>query len=125
MQQETNQKRLAALPVKYTSYREKEDGEKERTTGKKTEISRDAEGASPHEKTQKNKHDVENREAESEQSIQMCKVSNEQTETRCHTYTHTQNTSDRLPTLDLTVHEQQWRSDEWSKNGYIYIEREV
>lgn len=30
----------------------------------KTEISRDAEGASPHEKTQKNKHDVENREAE-------------------------------------------------------------
>lgn len=32
--------------------------------GEKTEISRDAEGASPHEKTQKNIHDVENREAE-------------------------------------------------------------
>lgn len=63
-------------------------GERE-NNGEKTEISRDAEGASPHEKTQKNKRDVENREAESEQSIQMCKFSNEQTETtRCHTYTH-------------------------------------
>lgn len=27
-----------------------------------------------------------------------------------HTY---KNTSDHLPTLDLTVQEQQWRNDEW------------
>lgn len=30
-----------------------------------------------------------------------------------HTY---KSTSDRLPTLDLTVQEQQWRNDKWSKN---------
>lgn len=47
----------------------------------------------------------------------MCNSSNEQTETtRCGT--QIQNTSDHLPTLDLTVHEQRWRNDEWSKNEY-------
>lgn len=51
---------------------------------------------------------------ESEQSIHMCSFSIEQTETtRCDT--HIQSTSDRLPTLDLTVHEQQWKNVEWSK----------
>lgn len=89
----------------------------------KTEIWRDAGGgrggASPHERTQKNTYMMWRRETESEQSIQMCSSSNEQTETtttRCST--HVQNTSDRVPTLDLTVHERRWRNEEWSKNKY-------
>lgn len=55
---------------------------------------------------------------ESEQSIQNVQISNVQTETtRCRM--HIQKTSDRrLSILNLTVHEQQWRNDEWNKDDY-------
>lgn len=82
MQQETNQKRLAALPVKYTSYKKGRQGGAE-NNGETIETKRDAEGASPHEKTE-HIHEVENR--ESEQSIQMCKSSNEKKQDDTHTH---------------------------------------
>lgn len=54
---------------------------------------------------------------ESEQSIQNVQISNVQTETtRCRM--HIQKTPDRWSILNLTVHEQQWRNDEWNKDDY-------
>lgn len=63
----------------------------------------------------KNTHMTWRRETASEQSIQMCSSSNKRT-IRCNTLA--QHSSDRLPTLDLTVREQWWRNDGWSKNEY-------
>lgn len=63
----------------------------------------------------KNTHMTWRRETASEQSIQMCSSSNKRT-IRCNTLV--QHSSDRLPTLDLTVREQWWRNDGWSKNEY-------
>lgn len=63
----------------------------------------------------KNTHMTWRRETASEQSIQMCSSSNKRT-IRCNTLV--QHSSDRLPILDLTVREQWWRNDGWSKNEY-------
>ena len=130
----TNQKRLAALPIKYTSYRKRSTGrERERQ-----QRDRNIEGCrrrsqSTWKKTQKKHiHEVERREAERVNNPSKCAIPlmnkrKQQDAIHSHTHTrthaHTQNTSDHLPTLDLTVHEQQWRNDEWSKNEYTERER--
>lgn len=118
-------KKVASPPNQIHIIQKKEEGEGERTTEKRQKYRGMQEEEEPvHMKRHRKTHTWcgEERGRESEQSIQMCNSSNEQTgTTRCGT--HIQNTSGRLPTLDLTVHEQQWRNDEWSKNGYR--EREV
>ena len=130
----TNQKRLAALPIKYTSYRKRSTGrERERQRRDRNIEGCRRRSQSTWKKTQKKHiHEVERREAERVNNPSKCAIPlmnkrKQQDAIHSHTHTrthaHTQNTSDHLPTLDLTVHEQQWRNDEWSKNEYTERER--
>lgn len=80
-------KKVGSLSQSNTHHTEKGRRGGRENNREKTEIWRDAGGgASPHERTQKNTYMMWRRERESEQSIQMCNSSNEQTETtRCST----------------------------------------
>lgn len=55
--------------------------------------------------TEKHRHKVGKKGREDERSIQMCSYT-------INKMQHTFNTSNRLPTMNLTVHEQRWRNDE-------------
>lgn len=119
-------KKVGSPPNQIHIIQKREEGEGERMTEKRQRYRgmQEEEEEPVHMKRHRKTHTWcgEERGRESEQSIQMCNSSNEQTETtRCDT--HIQNTSDRLPTLDLTVHEQQWRNEEWSKNEYTEREK--